>query len=147
METFEPMVKRLPPLNPLRAFEAAARHGSLTRAAGERTAGVLIARLHEGVAADQPDAFPQPDLATQLHAPGAGAFDIVVAKLLNSLGIHLGAVSIDLDEIAQLVVEETQFQPQPAFWWKSMVPSASRSTSGNGFWGRAQASGKQSAQK
>lgn len=29
------MVKRLPPLNPLRAFEAAARHGSLTRAAGE----------------------------------------------------------------------------------------------------------------
>lgn len=35
METFGPMVKRLPPLNPLRAFEAAARHGSLTRAAGE----------------------------------------------------------------------------------------------------------------
>ncbi len=29
------MAKRLPPLNPLRAFEAAARHGSLTRAAGE----------------------------------------------------------------------------------------------------------------
>ncbi|WP_159586838.1 transcriptional regulator GcvA [Chelativorans xinjiangense] len=29
------MAKRLPPLNPLRAFEAAARHGSLTKAAGE----------------------------------------------------------------------------------------------------------------
>lgn len=29
------MAKRLPPLNPLRAFEAAARQGSLTRAAGE----------------------------------------------------------------------------------------------------------------
>ena len=29
------MSKRLPPLNPLRAFEAAARHGSLTRAAAE----------------------------------------------------------------------------------------------------------------
>ncbi|HLS68732.1 MAG TPA: LysR substrate-binding domain-containing protein [Kiloniellales bacterium] len=29
------MAKRLPPLNPLRAFEAAARTGSLTRAAGE----------------------------------------------------------------------------------------------------------------
>lgn len=29
------MVKRLPPLNPLRAFEATARLGSLTRAAGE----------------------------------------------------------------------------------------------------------------
>ena len=29
------MVKRLPPLNPLRAFEATARHGSLTKAAGE----------------------------------------------------------------------------------------------------------------
>jgi LysR family glycine cleavage system transcriptional activator len=28
-------VKRLPPLNPLRAFEATARHGSLTKAAGE----------------------------------------------------------------------------------------------------------------
>jgi LysR family glycine cleavage system transcriptional activator len=29
------MAKRLPPLNPLRAFEAAARHASLTKAAGE----------------------------------------------------------------------------------------------------------------
>ena len=29
------MVKRLPPLNPLRAFEATARHASLTKAAGE----------------------------------------------------------------------------------------------------------------
>ncbi|TKT77673.1 transcriptional regulator GcvA [Aquamicrobium sp. LC103] len=29
------MANRLPPLNPLRAFEAAARHGSLTKAAGE----------------------------------------------------------------------------------------------------------------
>ena len=29
------MRKRLPPLNPLRAFEATARHGSLTLAAGE----------------------------------------------------------------------------------------------------------------
>ncbi len=29
------MAKRLPPLNPLRAFEATARHGSLTKAAGE----------------------------------------------------------------------------------------------------------------
>lgn len=29
------MTRRLPPLNPLRAFEATARHGSLTRAAGE----------------------------------------------------------------------------------------------------------------
>ncbi len=29
------MARRLPPLNPLRAFEATARHGSLTRAAGE----------------------------------------------------------------------------------------------------------------
>jgi LysR family glycine cleavage system transcriptional activator len=29
------MTKRLPPLNPLRAFEATARHGSLTLAAGE----------------------------------------------------------------------------------------------------------------
>lgn len=29
------MSRRLPPLNPLRAFEAAARHGSLTKAAGE----------------------------------------------------------------------------------------------------------------
>jgi len=29
------VVKRLPPLNPLRAFEAAARHGSLTKAAAE----------------------------------------------------------------------------------------------------------------
>lgn len=29
------MTKRLPPLNPLRAFEATARHGSLTKAAGE----------------------------------------------------------------------------------------------------------------
>ena len=27
------MAKRLPPLNPLRAFEATARHGSLTKAA------------------------------------------------------------------------------------------------------------------
>jgi LysR family glycine cleavage system transcriptional activator len=29
------MSRRLPPLNPLRAFEAAARHGAVTRAAGE----------------------------------------------------------------------------------------------------------------
>ena len=29
------MAKRLPPFNPLRAFEATARHGSLTKAAGE----------------------------------------------------------------------------------------------------------------
>lgn len=29
------MAKRLPPLNPLRAFEATARHGSLTKAASE----------------------------------------------------------------------------------------------------------------
>jgi LysR family glycine cleavage system transcriptional activator len=29
------MAKRLPPLNPLRAFEATARHASLTKAAGE----------------------------------------------------------------------------------------------------------------
>ncbi len=29
------MARRLPPLNPLRAFEATARHGSLTKAAGE----------------------------------------------------------------------------------------------------------------
>jgi LysR family glycine cleavage system transcriptional activator len=29
------MIKRLPPLNPLRAFEATARHASLTKAAGE----------------------------------------------------------------------------------------------------------------
>ncbi len=29
------MSARLPPLNPLRAFEAAARHGSVTRAAKE----------------------------------------------------------------------------------------------------------------
>lgn len=29
------MTKRLPPLNPLRAFEATARHGSLSKAAGE----------------------------------------------------------------------------------------------------------------
>jgi LysR family glycine cleavage system transcriptional activator len=29
------MARRLPPLNPLRAFEATARHGSLTQAAGE----------------------------------------------------------------------------------------------------------------
>jgi LysR family glycine cleavage system transcriptional activator len=29
------MAKRLPPLNPLRAFEATARHGSLSKAAGE----------------------------------------------------------------------------------------------------------------
>ena len=29
------MSARLPPLNPLRAFEAAARHGSVTRAAQE----------------------------------------------------------------------------------------------------------------
>ncbi|TIU11477.1 MAG: LysR family transcriptional regulator, partial [Mesorhizobium sp.] len=29
------MAKRLPPLNPLRAFEATARHASLTKAAAE----------------------------------------------------------------------------------------------------------------
>ena len=29
------MTRRLPPLNPLRAFEATARHGSLSKAAGE----------------------------------------------------------------------------------------------------------------
>src|SRR5687768_14629537 len=29
------MAKRLPPLNPLRAFEATARHGSLSKAANE----------------------------------------------------------------------------------------------------------------
>ncbi|TIW84718.1 MAG: LysR family transcriptional regulator, partial [Mesorhizobium sp.] len=29
------MTNRLPPLNPLRAFEATARHGSLTKAASE----------------------------------------------------------------------------------------------------------------
>jgi LysR family glycine cleavage system transcriptional activator len=29
------MIRRLPPLNPIKAFEAAARHGSFTRAAVE----------------------------------------------------------------------------------------------------------------
>ena len=32
------MAKRLPPLNPLRAFEATARHASLTKAASELNA-------------------------------------------------------------------------------------------------------------
>lgn len=82
------MVKRLPPLNPLRAFEAAARHGSLTRAAGELsvTHGAISHQIRALEASLDVKLFERSGQRLKLTAHGAeflptvsSAFDSIAA--------------------------------------------------------------------
>lgn len=67
------MARRLPPLNPLRAFEATARHGSLTRAAGELhvTHGAVSHQIRALEASLQVRLFERSGQRLKLTAHGA----------------------------------------------------------------------------
>lgn len=66
------MSRRIPPLNPLHSFEAAARHGSFTRAATElsvappKMPAELVTRLADAIEAS----LKNPDLRKKFEAQG-----------------------------------------------------------------------------
>lgn len=99
------MAKRLPPLNPLRAFEATARHGSLSKAAGELsvTHGAISHQIKALEASLDVKLFERAGQRLKLTAQGAellpavsSAFDgIAAATARMTRPTSSGALSVN----------------------------------------------------